>query len=130
MSETKYLTIDELRDVNRAVLKAIRVKKADQPGIRNLGNLRSTLKSVRETAGDIYDKAATMLEGLVRLHPFESGNRRTAYAATRIFLEANGEKVNVIYDAGVLMGVRESFYQRDEIKSWLKGNAIRRFERR
>jgi len=28
-------------------------------------------------------------------HAFDSGNRRTAYAATKVFLEANGEKLDI-----------------------------------
>lgn len=82
-----------------------------------------------KTRGDVHDKAASLLTELIRKHPFASGNRRTAYVATRFFLESNGEKLKVTHDPRILQGMREGFYTRDEIKRWLKGNAIKEFTR-
>lgn len=39
---------------------------------------------------DIVRQAATLLWGLVRDHPFQDGNKRTAYVATETFLRSNG----------------------------------------
>lgn len=87
------------------------------------------LTSVRETEGDLYDKAMALMVGLIRGHPFASGNRRTAFVATSLFLEQNGEKMSVEHDPKILQGIREGFYTTAEVKSWLKGNAVKRFAR-
>jgi death-on-curing family protein len=87
------------------------------------------MRLVREQAGDVYEKAVTLLIGLVRTHPFASGNRRTAYLATISFLEMNGEVETVVHDPKILQGIREEFYTRDEINAWLNGHEIKKFRR-
>jgi len=61
---------------------------------------------VRALDGDAYEKATCLLVGLTKKHAFDSGNRRMAYAATRLFLEANGEDVKAEPDPRVLIGIR------------------------
>lgn len=39
---------------------------------------------------DIFTKAASLLEGIIRMHPFYDGNKRTALLATIAYLELNG----------------------------------------
>ncbi len=38
---------------------------------------------------DLFDKAAALLEGIIRLHPFVDGNKRTAAILTKLFLVEN-----------------------------------------
>jgi len=115
--------------MNELVLREIVVRKADHPQVLSKPNLDRILTSVRETEGDLYDKATALIVGLVRGHPFASGNRRTALVATRLFLEQNGEKMKVEQDPRILQGIREGFYTTLEVKTWLKGNAVKRFAR-
>ncbi len=130
MGAVKYPTINELIEINKLVLKLIKAKKADQHKVLSRNELEGVLRSMKEQEGDIYEKAVTLLTGLLlRSHPFASGNRRTAYLAARGFLEINGEEIGVEHDPDVLQGIREDFYARKEIISWLKGNGIRRFRR-
>ncbi len=117
MARVKYPTVDELIELNRRVLGEIRVKKADRHRVLSRVGLDNLLRRVREQEGDTYEKAATLLIGLVRTHHFASGNRRTAYLGARGFLEMNGETATVVHDPSVLQGIREEFYTRDEIKS-------------
>ena len=49
--------------------------------------------------------------------------------AARLFLAWNGEAVRLVQDPSVLQGIRERFYRREEVKSWLKGAEIRKFAR-
>jgi hypothetical protein len=63
------------------------------------------------------------------LEEVPGGVRRTAYAAPISFLRINGERPNVSDDPRILTGIRERFYTKDEIKSWLKGDAVRPFAR-
>ena len=129
MPETRYLTANEIVEVNRRVLNEIRVRKADSHRIANLKRIEDVMKTVQEESGDVYRKAAVLLIQLTKAHAFDSGNRRTAYAATKLFLEANGKVVDIEVDPKVLTGIREGFYQTREVVEWLKGNGIRAFVR-
>ncbi len=125
----KYPTVEELIELNIMVLKELPVKRADKHEVRSKVALGQVLEEARNDAGDIYDKATVLLIGLVKKHPFASGTRRTAIAAAISFLRLNGEQVHAVQDPKVLQGVREGFYTKEEIKSWLKGNEVRKFTR-
>ncbi len=126
-----YPFVDDIREVNKKVLQEIKVKKADRSALMPGGKLiiETILKETKEKEGDIFDKAVILLKGLVQRHPFESGNRRTAMVVTASFLEVNEQRLNIAHNVKVLQGIREDYYQDDEIKSWLKGGEIRDFER-
>jgi death on curing protein len=130
LSEIKYLTFRELVEANKSVLKEIVVRKADRHEVTSKAGLRHILETVENLTGDIYDKAALLLSELVRKHCFASANKRTAYASTRLFLETNGRKMRELQEPRILIGIREGFYNTEEITSWLKGNAIREFTRK
>jgi len=46
---------------------------------------------------NLFNKAATLIESLVKNHCFHNGNKRTAYLLTKSFLMLNGKhlKMNV-----------------------------------
>ena len=78
MKETRYPTLDELVEANRAVLREIRVRKADSARMSSSASLRSIISRAMQTEGDVYKTATSLLTDLVRMPPFASGNRRTA----------------------------------------------------
>jgi death-on-curing family protein len=125
----RYLTAVQLAETNRTVLKEIKVKKADSYRVLSRSALDEIVEKMETEGSDVYEKAAILLVDLTRRHPFASAVRRTAYAAAKLFLEANGEQIHVKYEPKVLQGVRERFYSGDEIVNWLKGNEIRKFVR-
>lgn len=116
-------------EINKRVLKEIKVKRGDSHRIASRRKIEEALLRVEETQGDIYEKAALLLIGLTRAHAFDSGNRRTAYASTELFLRANEGRLKVQSEAKVLTGIREGFYETREIVEWLKGNGIRPYIR-
>jgi death-on-curing protein len=65
-------------------------------GVRDMGLLESALGrpqatfDPRDLHHGLWRKAAALTRSLVRDHPFVDGNKRTALAATAIFLELNG----------------------------------------
>jgi death-on-curing family protein len=126
---TEYLNAEQLAEVNRRVLKEVKVKRADSHRVANREKLESIVEEVRATDGDLLEKATCLLVGLTKKHAFDSGNRRTAYTATKLFLEANGQVMKADPDPRVLTGIREGFYRTEEVIEWLKGNGIREFER-
>ncbi len=125
--DIKYLTLEESIESNRRVLKEINVRKADRHEVLAKVALTGILDAVEKLPGDVFDKATTLLTELIRKHCFGIGNKRTAYAATHLFLKANGKQLNAVQDPRILIGIREGFYNNGEIKNWLKGNAIREF---
>lgn len=129
MAGTEYLSVDQLVEINNRVLKEIRVKRADSHRIADRRKLESVVEKVRTLKGGAFEKGACLLVELTKQHAFDSGNRRTAYAATKLFLEANGGSMNAAADPKVLTGIREGFYRSDEIVEWLKGYGIREFRR-
>jgi len=116
-------------EINNRVLKETRARKADSHRVASRTKLDAIIGEVRALDGDAFAKAACLLIGLTKWHAFDSGNRRTAYAAAKLFLEANGKTMEVEHDPRVLTGVREGFYSTEEVVEWLKGNGIREFRR-
>jgi len=128
----KYPTIDDLIFINKRIIETTKVTKAEKHGLlANVKVLENIIKEVEKTKGSIYNKATVLLTELVQKHPFESGNRRTAFIATLDFLEVNKVKVNLNTGKveNILRGTREGFYNLKEISNWLKGGDIREFKR-
>jgi death-on-curing protein len=98
-------------------------------GVRDSGLLEAAL--FRPQAGyheSLVDEAATLWEILSQNHPFIDGNKRTAFAATFVFLAINGLEITAsdedaqtfilgLYDTG---GV--TF---ENLQSWLSKNTRR-----
>lgn len=62
--------------------------------VRDLGLLESALARPQNAFAygeeDIVVLAVALMAGVARAHAFERGNKRTAFAALRLFLRANG----------------------------------------
>ena len=62
--------------------------------VRDLGLLESALARPHNAFAygeeDIVVLAVTLMAGVSRAHAFEQGNKRTAFAAMRLFLRVNG----------------------------------------
>ena len=62
-----------------------------EPGLRDAGALDSAIMRPQIGYYDgIIEEAAALLESLAMNHPFVDGNKRTAFAATEVFLRMNG----------------------------------------
>ncbi|MHB2035178.1 MAG: type II toxin-antitoxin system death-on-curing family toxin [Nitrososphaerales archaeon] len=126
----RYPSLEVLITLNKTILEAVRVGKHDRHLVWDREGLVKALEEMKTEEGDIFDKATKLLIELTVKHPFKSGNKRTAFVATEVFLATNGKAVKVKGDSGgVMQGIREGFYTKNEIKSWLKGNEIREFSR-
>lgn len=132
MKQIIYPTIEKIIAYNFLILNLIRVKKSDRPKVLNYFKLREIVEKLQNLEGDMYDKAAFLLKGLIQKHPFASGNRRTAFIITKEFLLINKSKFNIRDNpnqAKVMIGIREGFYSNQEIKEWIKNGKIREFKR-
>lgn len=94
MSETRYLTTQEVIAINVAMIQKYSV--GEQIGVKNPSLLESAVfRSQSSAFGEnaypsVYDKAAALFESLGQNHPFQNANKRTAFTALVIFLRYNG----------------------------------------
>jgi death-on-curing protein len=88
----EYLTLAEVLLLHAWLIE----RTGGSGGVRDVGLLESALARPQATFGqddlypDLWSKAAALMHSLIRNHPFVDGNKRTALAATGIFLELNG----------------------------------------
>lgn len=87
----KYLTYQQVISIHDDLLKNF----GGLPGIRDKNLLLSALEMPKASFGNkkmhpsIFQKAAAYLYHLVQNHPFNDGNKRTAYVVVLVFLEIN-----------------------------------------
>ena len=132
MKEFIYPRPERIIEYNILVLTKVKVKKADRSEVLSRRKLDAALESVQEHKGDLYNKAALLLQGLVKAHAFASGNRRTAFLATKDFITENNGTFAIQDDennARVLQGVREGFYTSEDLVGWFKTGKIHEFKR-
>lgn len=88
---TKYLTADQVMSFHDTLLENF----GGLSGVRDKNLLYSALEAPKASFGgkemypSIYEKAAAYLYHLARNHPFNDGNKRTAYVAALAFMETN-----------------------------------------
>ncbi|MBI4739846.1 type II toxin-antitoxin system death-on-curing family toxin [Candidatus Woesearchaeota archaeon] len=132
MTDIIYPTPERIVEYNVLVLEIVKVKKADNPKVLSTSKLREAIAECEDNPGDVYDKAAVLMKGLVQKHPFASGNRRTAFVATKEFILKNNAKFAISDDpdsAKVMQGLRENYYSHEELKEWIQHGKIRGFKR-
>ncbi|MDO8633712.1 MAG: type II toxin-antitoxin system death-on-curing family toxin [archaeon] len=128
----KYPSYEKIVELNVLALNLIKVKKSDKAEVRSRQKINEVLKQCMNAPGDVYDKAAVLVKGLVQKHAFASGNRRTAFLAVKYFLLENNQKFGLKDDSSqskVMLGIREGFYSDNEIREWLKNGKIKEFAR-
>lgn len=87
---TLYLTADQVQQYNAHFV--------GPNALRDYGLLDGAVMRPQSSAfGEdafptLHEKAAALLHGLARNHPFLDGNKRTAWAATYAFLLINGQQ--------------------------------------
>lgn len=89
---TRYLTPEQVLFIHSRLVD----ETSGGHGLRDPGMLLSALGRPQATFDaadlyhDIFQKAAALMDSLVRNHPFVDGNKRTAIVATVSFLQLNG----------------------------------------
>ncbi|MBI5203442.1 MAG: type II toxin-antitoxin system death-on-curing family toxin [Nitrospirae bacterium] len=88
----KYLTAEQVLFIHSRLID----ETGGSHGIRDLGLLQSAVSRPMATFGgedlypDIFQKAAALMESLIKNHPFIDGNKRIAISSTGLFLRING----------------------------------------
>jgi len=75
---------------------------------------------------DLTRQAATLLYGLIKNHPWEGGNKRTATFLTSLFLKRNGCKIVAPTSELVemVLAIESDAWKIDEIENWLRIRVI------
>ena len=88
----EYLTVVEVLVLHARLIQ----RTGGARGVRDAGLLESALSRPQASFDgqdlypDLWHKAAALMHSLAQNHPFIDENKRTALAATGIFLEMNG----------------------------------------
>ena len=91
----KYLTVDQVIGFHDELLNLF----GGLRGIRDKNLLHSALDAPRTAFNgadmypSIYEKAGVYLYHITKNHPFNDGNKRTAFVTTLAFIEANHAKI-------------------------------------
>ncbi len=73
----------------------------------------------------LWSKAATLLLCLANRHPFIDGNKRTAWAAAKVFLLLNGFRLSISPDIGekTVIGVVQELIDTETLADWIENNS-------
>jgi death-on-curing protein len=91
----EYLTVAEVLVLHARLTQ----RTGGYGGLRDVGLLEAALAAPRATFDevelhpDLWHKAAALMRSLISNHPFVDGNKRVALAATGLFLELNGYRL-------------------------------------
>ncbi|MDH3976704.1 MAG: type II toxin-antitoxin system death-on-curing family toxin [Deltaproteobacteria bacterium] len=97
-------------------------------GVRDLKLLLSALARPDATFdgsdlyGDIFTKAAALMHGMIKNHPFVDGNKRTAITASSLFLLRKGYKLETSNDElhSFTLKVASENISIEEITRWFR----------
>ncbi len=89
---TRYLDIEIVYNLHQAIITRAKTKAS----IRDFALLHSAVERPKATYSGkdlyptIFAKAASLIHSICLNHSFSDGNKRTAWAATKLFLWING----------------------------------------
>ncbi len=123
----KYLMLEDVYAIHQVMI----VVGGGRGDIHDFTLLHSAVERPKVTFGGqdlyptIWQKAAALLHSLVKNHPFDDGNKRTAYYSTKRFLFINGYVLSATKKAVIpfMVNVDVKNYSLKKIASWLKSHS-------
>lgn len=120
----RYLTIEALIRINAHL---ICLQTPEEPvGVLKPGELSSSQQRPAQhrywtQEQDMFVLAAVLMESLIRNHPFQNANKRTAAMAGALFLLINGYELTAPGHELVelMVGVARKEYTVEELENWL-----------
>lgn len=92
----KFLTLEQAIEINNRLIK--RYSPTEMVGVKDMGMLQSAIGRPQQSVfgndayPSIFDKATSLFESLAKNHPFQNGNKRTAFTCMVYFLHINGQQ--------------------------------------
>jgi len=129
---TIFLTKEEIIAAHYFIMR--RMNDSDQAGVRDHGLLESAVyRPMQSVSGEdayptLFDKAAALIESLVKNHCFHNGNKRTAYTVTKSFLRINGFHLQMErgYAVAFVVDIAKGAYDLKKIAEILEKHGIER----
>lgn len=125
----KYITTPQVLAIHYQMVKRF----GGSHGIRDLGLIESAVGRPQATYDgidlyeNIFDKAAALLQSLLKNHPFVDGNKRTALTSAGLFLKMNGYTLKNHHKEEVEFGVNvdNKHLSIEEIADWLRKHTVK-----
>ena len=95
-------------------------------GIWDRSLIESALARPQQAAhyaqADLLEQAATLCYGLIKNHPWQGGNKRTATTITDAFLKRNGRRIAAPLEAIVdlVLNIEADRWLMTDIRQWLE----------
>ncbi len=121
--ETVYLTYQEAVKFHVLYMRKLGETRF---GIFDRNLIESALARPQHAAiyqnADLIRQTATLIFGLIKSHPWEGGNKRTATFLANLFLKRNGWKLDTTTTEIVemVLAVEADRWKVDEIENWLR----------
>jgi death on curing protein len=121
---TLYLTRQTVLSIHAEQIEAF----GGAAGVRDMGLVEAAV--FRPQTGyyaDVIEEAAALWESLSQNHPFVDGNKRTAFAATYVFLGLNGYELSADSDAiyhFVIKLYETNAFTFEALVTWLRANTL------
>lgn len=125
---TSYLSLDEVLVIHDDMLEV----GGGNEGINNFTLFHSAVERAKATFGGkdlyptIWEKAAALLHSLIKNHPFNDGNKRTAFFSTVRFLKINNYIVKTDKNEGIKFLIKIDLSKTIKLKditSWLRSHS-------
>ena len=119
-----YLTPQQVLAIHDQMIKRF----GGLRGVRDVGLMESAVYrpqatfDKKELYNTVFQKAAALLQSLLKNHPFVDGNKRTALTSAGIFLKINGYRLVNAHKEEVEFAIKvdNQNLSLEEIASWLK----------
>lgn len=117
------LALEDVINIHEAIQRRFNISR----GIKNLGLLESIIQRpnfnpyTHVPFPNIYAKCASLLEGIIKWHPFIDGNKRTALVTAYAYMHKNEYKIVLPFSSvrfSVL--VAQDRKNIDEITKWVR----------
>lgn len=124
-----FLTIEQVLFIHDQMVKRF----GGSLGTRDMGLVESAIARPQATFGgeylyiSLFDKAAALLQSLLKNHSFVDGNKRTALTSAGLFLKKNGYKLVNQHKEEVEFAVRvdNGNLTVEQISQWLKMHSVK-----
>src|SRR5690242_9802419 len=120
----KWLAVRHVLKIHERAIEEF----SGDPALLDMGRLESAVAQPRMTFGGqalyptIHEKAAALAFSLCMNHPFQDGNKRTAYGALRMILVRNRYDLDATAEerVSIMLGVASGTIGRDEFVEWVR----------
>jgi death on curing protein len=120
--DPSFLSLDEVLALHEDQIN----RYGGSSGVGDVGLLESAMGSASATFGGAFLHETLFEYGICRHHPFVDGNKRTAVAASLVFLEMNG--IDIEADEGefydLVIGVAEGRVSKSAVAVFLNDHVV------